>query len=34
MNLDGVTALELRVVPTIGGGGAVASVERMQVAGG
>lgn len=34
VNLDGVTALELRVVPTIGGGGAVASVERMQVAGG
>jgi len=34
VNLDGVTALELRVVPDIGGGGAIASVTRMQVAGG
>lgn len=32
VNLDGVTTLELRIVPDIGGGGAVASVERMRVA--
>jgi F5/8 type C domain len=35
VDLDGVTALELRVVPEIGGGGgARASLERMQVAAG
>ncbi len=34
LDLDGVTTLELRVVPDIGGGGVVASVERMQVTGG
>ncbi len=33
VNLDGVTALELRIVPDISGGGAVASVAQMQVAG-
>ena len=32
VDLDAVTALELRIVPDIGGGEAVASVERMQVA--
>jgi hypothetical protein len=31
-NLDGVTALELRIVPDIGGRSAVASVERFEVA--
>lgn len=34
VNLNGVTTLELRIVPNIGGGDAIASVERMQVAGG
>ena len=31
-NLDGVTALELRIVPDISGGNARASLERMQLA--
>lgn len=32
VNLDGLTTLELRLVPNISGGDAVASVERIQVA--
>lgn len=32
LNLVGVTALELTVVPDISGGGACASLERLQVA--
>jgi hypothetical protein len=32
VDLGGVTALELRIVPDIGGGDAVASLERMQLA--
>ena len=32
VDLDGVTALELRIVPDIGGGDARASLERMQLA--
>jgi hypothetical protein len=32
VNLEGATALELRIVPDIGGGDAVASLERMQLA--
>src|SRR5262249_13766443 len=31
-DLDGVTALELRIVPDISGGNARASLERMQLA--
>jgi hypothetical protein len=32
VDLEGVTALELRIVPDIGGGDARASLERMQIA--
>jgi len=32
VDLDGVTALELRIVPDISGGDARASLERMQLA--
>jgi len=32
VDLDGVTTLELRIVPDIGGGDARASLERMQLA--
>jgi hypothetical protein len=32
VDLGGVTTLELRIVPDIGGGDAVASLERMQLA--
>jgi len=32
VDLDGVTVLELRIVPDIGGGAARASLERMQLA--
>ena len=32
VNLEGVTALELQIVPDIGGGSARASLERLQLA--
>ena len=32
VDFDGMTALELRIVPDIGGGDAFASLERMQLA--
>ena len=32
VDLDGVTTLELRIVPDISGGDALASLERMQLA--
>ena len=32
VNLDGVTTLELRIIPDISGGDALASLERMQLA--
>jgi hypothetical protein len=32
VNLSGVTALELRVIPDINGGQAIASLSRLRIA--